>query len=321
MTVRRGFLYFGVFLVAAGGVTLLTTAGVLDKDAVADALRLWPLAVIAIGAGLLLRRTRAAVPGGVVAAAVPGLMLGAMFVAVPHLSAPCADFEAPAGQVSTRSGDFGSRASVDLSISCGELHVTTASGSAWRLDATSDGPRHADVTSNAGRLSVTSDDGGRFFHWNPGADAWTVVLPTDPTVDLDVTVNAGKGGLDLSGMHLDRANVDVNAGDMELDFRGATVSRLTMDVNAAAASVTLPATGDLTGDLSVNAGSLQLCAPADLGLRVRANATLGATHFNGLVQRGSAWESPSYATAPFHADVSVSASVGSVDVNPEGGCK
>ena len=72
MTVRRGLLYFGVFLVAAGGVTLLVAAGVLDEARVADALAWWPLAVIAIGAGLVLRRTRAAVPGGVVAAAVPG---------------------------------------------------------------------------------------------------------------------------------------------------------------------------------------------------------------------------------------------------------
>ena len=95
MTVKRGLLYFGVFLVAAGGVTLLVSAGVLDEARVADALAWWPLAVIAIGAGLVLRHTRAAVPGGVVAAAVPGLMLGAMFVAVPQL--PTSRRRAPTG--------------------------------------------------------------------------------------------------------------------------------------------------------------------------------------------------------------------------------
>ena len=42
MTVRRGLLYFGVFLVAAGGVTLLVSAGVLDEARVADALAWWP---------------------------------------------------------------------------------------------------------------------------------------------------------------------------------------------------------------------------------------------------------------------------------------
>ena len=321
MTVRRGFLYMGVFLVAAGGVTLLAAADVLDPSAVADALSLWPLAVIAIGVGLLLRRTRAAVPGGVVAAAVPGLMLGAMFVAVPDLPTPCTNLDAPAGAVSTRSGSFGSAATVSLAISCGDLQVATARGSEWRLDATSDGPRHADVTSNAGTLSVRSDDGRPTFGWDRGTDDWTVVLPTDPTLDLDIEVNAGRGRVDLSDATLDRVAIDVNAGDITVNLAGATVSRLTMDVNAAAASVTLPATGDLTGDLNVNAGKLDLCSPANLGLRVRADATLGSTHLNGLILRGSAWETPDYATAPYHADLSVSASIGSVDVNSEGACK
>ena len=321
MTVRRGFLYMGVFLVAAGGVTLLAAADVLDPSAVADALGLWPLAVIAIGAGLILRRTRAAVPGGVLAAAVPGLMLGAMFVAVPDLPTPCSNLDAPADTVSTRSGTFGSTARVNLTISCGDLKVTTARGSDWRLDATGDGPRHADVTSNAGTLSVRSDDGHPTFGWNRGTDDWSVTLPADPTLDLDIEVNAGRGRVELSDATLDRVGLNVNAADVAVDFTGATVSRLTMDVNAAAASVTLPATGDLTGDLSVNAGKLDLCSPADLGLRVRADATLGSTHLKGLVLRGRAWETPGYATAPYHADLSVSASIGSVDVNPEGACK
>ena len=126
MTVRRGLLYFGVFLVAAGGVTLLVSAGVLDADRVADALAWWPLAVIAIGAGLVLRRTRAAVPGGVVAAAVPGLMFGAMFVAVPSLPTPCTDAATDGGTAIARQGSFGSSARVELELSCGDLAVTTA---------------------------------------------------------------------------------------------------------------------------------------------------------------------------------------------------
>jgi predicted membrane protein len=77
----------------------------------------------------------------------------------------------------------------------------------------------------------------------------------------------------------------------------------------------------MTGDLDVNAGSLDVCVPDDLGLRVNASSSLGSTTFNGLIRRGNAWETPGYDTAQFRADLSVSASVGSVDVNSEGACK
>ena len=65
MTVRRGTLYAGVFLIAAGAVTLGVAAGVLDRDVVANTVgTLWPLAVIALGVGLVLRRSRAALGAG-----------------------------------------------------------------------------------------------------------------------------------------------------------------------------------------------------------------------------------------------------------------
>ena len=40
MTVRRGFLYTGVFLLATGGVVLLAQAGTIDTEAVTRALKL-----------------------------------------------------------------------------------------------------------------------------------------------------------------------------------------------------------------------------------------------------------------------------------------
>jgi hypothetical protein len=82
----------------------------------------------------------------------------------------------------------------------------------------------------------------------------------------------------------------------------------------------LPA-ASFQGDLETNAGSLSLCAPDQLGLRVRSNATLGSISLGGLVQRNGAWETPGYDTAPFKADLAIDASVGSVTINPVGGCK
>ncbi len=320
MFVRRGSLYLGAFLAAAGGVTLLASAGVLDPVRVTDALAYWPVAVIAIGAALVLRRTSAAVPAGIVAAVTPGLMLGAMFVAVPDLGTPCTDV-ANATTPITREGTFGSVARVDLELSCGELDVRTAPGTSWSLEASNGADRQADVTSSSDRLSVSTATQRMRFGWHPGADDWTVVLPTGTTLDLDTTINAGRGRLDLSGARLATLGVDVNAGDVQLDLADATVKRLDVSVNAGAATIQLPAAGGFTGDLEANAGALHVCVPETLGLRVAGTASLGSIDVNGLTRSGDAWVTPGYLTAQSRADLTVSASVGSVDINDEGVCK
>jgi hypothetical protein len=220
----------------------------------------------------------------------------------------------------THDGAFGGTAEVEVALSCGELDVTTLPGSAWRLDVQDGGDRETTVNEEPDRLSVDAE-GRRTMRWDASAVRWDLGLPTASRLDLDVTINAGRGRIDLADLQIDTLAVDLNAGDIRVDLTGAAVGRIDIGVNAGAATVILPASGDLTGDLNVNAGSLEMCVPQELGLRVRGETTLGSTDFNGLVQRGDAWETPNYDSARYHADLSVSASVGSVDINPQGGCK
>ena len=318
MTIRRRSLNVGVFLIAAGAVMLAAQAGAIDSAFAADALRLWPLVIVAIGIGLVLRHTSLGLPGGILAAAMPGLLLGGLVVAAPEVGTPCGG---PAqGTTTTRDGSFGASAAVTVRLACGELNVTTQPGSGWQLDA-GDGPLGAIISSSADRLSVTSTTRSHGFDALRAHDTWDLRLPTATTLDLDARVDAGKGTLDLAGARLGRLTVGVNAGQALIDLTGATVTHLELDANAASASVRLPAGSDLIAHATVNAGSLQVCAPAGLGLRVHATTALGAATYGGLVHAGDAWETPGYSTAPFHADVTISAAVGSVDVNPEGGCK
>ena len=190
----------------------------------------------------------------------PGLLLGATFVAVPDISTPCTD-AAGGGTPITREGAFGTTAEVDLELSCGELAVTTAPGSTWSIEATNAADRAPQITSSTDRLAVSTAANQSGSGWHPGSDDWNVVLPTDTTLDLDATINAGRGRLDLSGARLDTLGVDVNAGDMRVDLADATVRRMDVSVNAGATTIHLPASGGFTGDLEVNAGSLQVCVP------------------------------------------------------------
>ena len=318
MTVNRRFLYWGVFLVAAGAVTLVAQGTAASDDLVAQALRLWPVAVIALGIGLLLRRTRFGLAGGMLAAAMPGLLLGGLIVAVPRLVPDCGIVEPVS--LATRQGTFVGAASVDLTLRCGDVSVTTAPGNGWQLQAGDATGEAATVDASSNRLSVSSSGRQRPFDLIRGGDTWRLTLPVANRLDLTAEVDAGRGRFDLAGAQLGNVQLAVNAGDTRLDLSQATMAHLSMRVSAASATVLFP-TQDFGADLSVNAGSLRVCAASDLGLRIRSQAVLGSTNYAGLVHNGNAWESPGYATANHHADVTITANVGSVDVNPIGGCQ
>ena len=319
MAVRRRPLYWGIFFVTAGAVMLLGQGSNLDHDAVRQAMALWPVAVIAIGIALLLRGTRLGLPGGMVAAAMPGLLLGGVVVAGPDVAIDCG--AATAGNTLARQGTFAAPATVSLRLACGDLTIVAVPGDGWRLEMSDRSGDAPSVNVDGDRLSVASANQRRSFGFDQGGDTWLVSLPTAHTVDLGAVVSAGTGRLDLAGSQLGNVDLAVNAGEARVDLTGATVGRVSLDVNAGAGWLQLPATGDLSGDLSVNAGKLSVCAPDGLGLRVRGDASLGSIDHGGLIHSGGAWESPGYASAQHHADLVVSANLGSIDINPEGGCK
>ncbi len=176
------------------------------------------------------------------------------------------------------------------------------------------------VDASADRLAVTSSTRERGFGFVRGADLWNLTLPTANPLDLATDVSAGKGRLDLAGARLGDVRLVVNAAEMTADLAQATLERLSVTVNAGSASLRLPAQ-DFSADLVVNAGALQICAPGNLGLRIQHHGVMTATTYTGLVRLGDTWQSPGYATAIHHADVTISANVASVDVNPMGGCK
>jgi hypothetical protein len=322
MNVNRRWLYGGVFFIALGAVLLVGQGEAVDGDLIAQALRLWPVLVIALGVGLLLRRTRFGLAGGMIAAAVPGLVLGGMLVAAPvavaEVGPGCNGVEPTS--LASREGSFDGAASVDLRLRCGDATVTTGSGSTWHLETGNGTGTAAAVDATANRLSVASAYSGRPLSFMRGSDEWRLTLPVASRMDLAATVEAGQGRFGLAGAQLGTFELVVNAGEANADLAQATLERLTVHVNGGDVSLRLPA-DDFDADLTVNAGAIQICAPSDLGLRVSTEGALSATTYAGLVRGDSTWESPGYATAIHHADVTISANVAGVEVNPMGGCK
>jgi hypothetical protein len=294
--VNGRLLRWGVFLLALGGLVLLGGAGTLDRELVRQALGLWPLAVIGFGAAILLRRTRFGLASGVVAAAMPGLLLGGLVVAIPEIGSHCRTSNPP--EFFTRQGSFGETATVDLRIACGDLTVTTTPGRSWeaRIGQT-DRPAPVLAASSAG-LTISMARQVTWFGPPGEGDVVEVALPTDSELDVTARVDAGDARVNLGSAHLGRAALVVSAGAADVDLTGSTLQALDLVINAGRGRIVLPL-DDFNGEIEVNGGEIRICAPPGLGVRVREDVTFGSVVHGGLrAGRGtSTWESEAFATA------------------------
>src|SRR5258706_7905624 len=105
MRVNPLFLYWGIFFVAIGGILVASDLRAVDTPTLTDVLRLWPLALVAIGLSIVLRRTRLSLPGLMLAAAVPGLVGGGALAVAPRVVGDCGARGGPAS-VAGKQGPF-----------------------------------------------------------------------------------------------------------------------------------------------------------------------------------------------------------------------
>jgi len=320
VSIDRGFLGWGVFFILLGGIPLAVDQGWLDASLVEDGWQLWPLVIIGIGISLIARRTPFEPLGGLVVGATLGIMLGSVFVAglrVPPLGG-CGIGEGDGTAFPTRDGSFGSAARVRVELNCGELVLGTAGGTGWTVAGRDDDGEGPDIDATPSSLRVASRDATPFF--GDGND-WAITLPADTSLDLDVSLNAGSGRLDLGGSSTSTLRLDVNAGDIEANLEGAAAARsLQVSVNAGSVQVILP-DASLRGSVSANAGSVELCRSADTAIRITTSENVAASYdFPGLVQTGDTFESPGFAGAAVRIELDASANAGSIALDPEDGC-
>lgn len=313
---------FGLFFVVFGAVLLGVRQGWIPTDLAERTWQLWPVLLIAAGLSIVLARRPAARLGGLVAAVCLGVMAGGLLGSGAGLPIGCGGDETGIA-FGRESGELPDGARVSVNFQCGDLTVDTTDGTAWAVEGQSEDGTPPTISRDGDGITVEAADDGRSFGLSGSRERWDITLPTDPTIDLDVALNAGAGRLTLLGAHLASVDVTVNAGSLRIDLRDvAAASTLDGTVNAGSAVVWLPDV-PLEGDLTVNAGSLSICAPADVGLRlVTGDNPISSNNFDdeGLVRSGDAWETPGFATAPIRIVLDVQANAGSVSLNPRQTC-
>ena len=324
MHIDRRLLGWGVFFVLVGAVPLAVRANLVPSDQVESWFALWPLLLIGWGLGLLLRRTPIEWVGGGVTAVVFGLMAGgALATGFGGINfGSCGGGDASGSSFATQSGTLADGGRMNVEFSCGSIAIGGVDGSDWSVAGTGAGGRGPRVDAGGTSVSLQSPAGGAFFQ-DVGQNTWTVGVPRTPTVELGLTLNAGRGTADLSGAKVGSAELTVNAGEFRLDLANAAqAGNLEATVNAGKATISLPA-GGRTASASMNAGSLEICVPGGTMLRVDWSGTLGSNDLDeaGLTELDDdVWVTPGFDEAQPHLELDVHANAGSFDLTIGGTC-
>jgi hypothetical protein len=318
--VNHGLLFWGLAFLSAGVAALATQQGFIDRALLADAWRLWPLILIALGIALIASRTPLAWLGTGLAAVIIGLVAGSAFAFGPGIAISCAAGTPSGGALETHSGTFHQAASLDWHQDCGSLEVTMVDGSDWTVAVGSEGGSQPSVEASSDSLDIRSQGGAAFL--DRRRERWEVSLPRQTSYDADVESNGGNATLNLAGSHFSRLAVQPNAGAIHLDLSDAEVQDLDVQLNAGSVDIRATIGSSLQGAIEMNAGSLKLCAPDDVPLRITTSGTAFGTNLDGTTLRrsGDTWESATYASARTRITLTVHGNAGSFNLYPPGEC-
>jgi hypothetical protein len=318
MRIRRGPLFWGLFLIPLGAVPLLVRAGVIEGDLIAEAWRLWPLILVGLGLTLLIGRGAVGLVATSAFALVLGIAVGGALATgslgsgVPFSGVGDCDLAGTADQALDETGTFEAPAQVLLDFDCGTFDVSTAPSGPWTVAARySRGAPIVDAAATRLEVRVPDADTGR--------QEWELQVPQDRLRQVDLTANASSGTIDLAGAVLERIRVDANASDLLLD--AGAVDRIDLHLNAGRARITLGAAAT-TGDLSTNAGAIDLCVPPNAELTFHVTEQLTFAHNldgQGLTQDGTTW-TRSGSGGP-SIELTVDGNAASFTLDPQGGCK
>ena len=317
MRIRPGLLFWGLFFLLLGGIPLLVRAGALEPSVLADAWRLWPLLLVALGVSLILGRTSFGLVGTALAAIVLGIAAGGALASGTNFIGNvggCGAFGSGTDQRFEDQGTFERPASARFDLDCGSMDVSTETGSDWRVEA--------DYQGASPTLEESDDSIGLRAPGGLGTrrQEWTIDLPADQTREISIQSNASSVTARLDNAELASFTLDINAGDARIDSSGGHLGDI--DVSANAARVRLRLDADTTGSLSSNAGSIELCVPPGATLRFRVEEQLTFAHDlddRGLARNGDVWTREGGVGEPV-IDLSIQGNAANFSLDPAGGC-
>jgi hypothetical protein len=267
---------FPLLLIGLGILFLLTNAGQVDARAWTRLVALWPLALVLLGADLLLRERWSLLLLVVQIVAIAGALVYAIGGATPVV---------PFGTNSTTVGREDARSlALDLTYGAGALVVHGGATDLVAVSSTQKDVRVRDVQHSGTSATVVIAPVDFVFG---GPDrTWDIAVPSDMPVSL--AVNAG-------------------AGDVELDLRNVQLRSLTISSGASDLTVRLAAPrGDVPVTISTGMSSVNITVDGGAAYRLQSTG--------GLVSVTGQTETSSYVSASDRFTIHYSGGMSSVTI-------
>ena len=297
---QRGFGFAGA-LILVGVAALLWNFNVLPDRFLHAAWSLWPVALVAVGASLVLSRVRVwlgslaflvILTAGVgtawgLAAAGEGPVIHRQAIAVNTGNATAARLEL---QVAAGTLTLDAEAPPDLLLA-GELESRTTGDTYSISEAQRPGGRSVIRLNNAA---------GREYSIFPGqapSEEWTLHLT--PHIPTEIRVDAGAAEIDLDLRNLDLQRLEIKAGAADID-------------------VVMPAAaGKTEASIEVGAASLRITVPEGVAARIVVDAGLSSIQVDEgrfAQLKGDVYTSPDFARAANRLDITIDAGASHVEI-------
>jgi len=290
-----GVSIWGIFLLFLGIVFLLQTLDVLRWGLWGTLWRFWPVLIIIIGLGILLRRYNAWLVSLLVLA-VLGACLGiAIWQYGPSLSSGMVtkDYSEPLGDIE--------RAQIEIDFSAGSITIgSLPPGSPNFVEATSEVRNSRKIMS----VDFYQQDGeGKLYLSTVNQRFWG-----EPGIRWEVNFTRN---IPLA------INIKSAASNMELDLSELKVTELRLDVDAGNYNVTAPSTAG-TSDIEIeaNAANIEVTIPDGVAAKIQVDTNLSILDVDKsrFPQQGDYYMSQNFVSAENQVELEIDCDVGRVQV-------
>lgn len=289
-------LGFGLLLLTAGIVWLLSIAGIVTMSTFYALFTLWPLILVAIGVGFIFKNSR-------LIRTVSWLVLLVIVICYGYFTAPSKGYviingaQAANAKVTLEKLPETEKGELSLSLGATQLFIDSATSNLLDASISEELVEHSESLKDNNRTAsiVFKMKGYNIanlkhtnklrndFHLNNNV-IWKLVLDT----------GAIEGNLDMTGLKVEKLDIDTVASKLKLDM-GSYNTELKIDAGATKIDITLP---------------------KDTGMRIKLDGGLNSTNLDspGWVKKGGWRYSPGYDSKSFKIEADVDMGVGKLTV-------
>jgi predicted membrane protein len=314
-------LIFAVFVLTVGLIWFFFTIKLISASGINIAFQLWPLALIAIGVNLSIRKQSRQIATYIVLAIAVFVILAA-FIA-PRLGIGV--LETKTETYTERIADTES-ATINLYPSVGEVNVEALASedTLFNAEATYLGELNYAVQGDSQRQIDFGQNEVSTTGWL-GTDEeliWNIGLSPNIPLSLNVNTGVGTANLDLSALNLRSFNLTAGVGQVTLMLPSQEMRyQVTISGGVGDFDLRLPTNADVDITLSSGVGDVLIDLPENAAVHLRVSSGLGSVQVPSWLQATemgtdeNIWQSTIYESATRRISINVESGLGDLTIH------